>query len=162
MNQRSRVEFHFHFLKIDLFTCNLKYQFWFYLPKQLLINFLITAVHISQVALLKSQIHTISHIEHKEGNQETESDRCVDYFYQKQKSLLFLIITALSWVEAAAICWSKKEFINASDGFTVKICHVSRCLVLRRKMTLPKTLLLIYPGAMLLEYVDHLPHYSQV
>ena len=26
-------------------------------------------------------------------------------------------------------------------------------------MTLPKTLLLIYPGAMLLEYVDYLPHY---
>ena len=42
-------------------------------------------------------------IEHKEGNQETKSDRCADFFYQKnsvsnlQKSFLFLLISVLSW-----------------------------------------------------------------
>ena len=42
-------------------------------------------------------------IEHKEGNQETKSDRCADFFYQKtsvsdlKKSFLFLLVSVLSW-----------------------------------------------------------------
>lgn len=30
-----------------------------------------------------------AHIEHKEGNQETKSDRCADYFYQKTVCQIF-------------------------------------------------------------------------